>query len=157
MAAPKLAPQAPVDELPQSGHVALPALANLISDEAKAQARAHRKTLPAAPAALAASSAPAVAAAQATDAAHRAPPAGPRFALATRLLRTRAEAEQFQAAMSALLRSGSVGLQGKVQTDILPEGEDWRVVGMPFAQRDEAEKTRRLLIARGMRVDVINF
>jgi hypothetical protein len=132
----------------------MPALAGLISDEAKAQARAHRKTLPTA---QAAASAPAATSALAPAAAAHVPPAGPRFALATRLLRTRAEAEQFQAAMSALLRSGTAGQQSKVQTDILPEGEDWRVVGMPFAQRDEAEKTRRLLITRGMRVEVINF
>ncbi len=154
-AAPQPPAQPPVDLQPQSGRVALPVLADLISEEAKAQARAHRKTLPSA---QAAASAPATAVAEApTPAATRAQPAAPRFALATRLLRTRAEAEQFQAAMSALLRSGSAGQQGKVQTDILPEGEDWRVVGMPFTQRDEAEKTRRLLIARGMRVEVINF
>jgi hypothetical protein len=146
--------QPPMDVQPQSGRVAMPALAGLISDEAKAAARAHRKTLPAV---QAAASAPAAAVAEAATPASRALPVTPRFALATRLLRTRAEAEQFQAAMSALLRSGSAGQQGKVQTDILPEGEDWRVVGMPFTQRDEAEKTRRLLIARGMRVEVINF
>jgi hypothetical protein len=151
----------PVDVQPQSGRVALPALAGLISEEAKAQARAHRQTLPVV---QAAASAPAAVADMPTGPAGAAPtspagaaPTGPRFALATRLLRTRAEAEQFQVAMSALLRGGSAGLQGKVQTDILPEGEDWRVVGMPFTQRGEAEKTRRLLMVRGMRVDVVNF
>jgi hypothetical protein len=152
-----VAPVAPVtppaDVQPRSGRVALPTLVGLISDEAKAEARAHRKSLPTP---QAAASAPAMAVEPPASAA-RTVPTGPRFALATRLLRTRAEAEQFQAAMSALLRSGTAGQQGKVQTDILPEGEDWRVVGMPFVQRDEAEKTRRLLMARGMRVDVINF
>jgi hypothetical protein len=151
-AAPQPPAAAPADVQPQTGRVAMPTLAGLISDEAKAEARAHRKTLPSTPAA-----ASAAAVVQAPASATREQASTPRFALTTRLLRTRAEAEQFQAAMSALLRSGTVGQQGKVQTDILPEGEDWRVVGMPFVQRDEAEKTRRLLMARGMRVDVINF
>jgi hypothetical protein len=146
--------QPPVDLQPQPGRVALPMLADLISDEAKAAARAHRKTLPVA---QAAASTPASTRVEGAAQVAPATATAPRFALATRVLRTRAEAEQFQAAMSALLRSGTAGQQGKVQTDILPEGDDWRVVGMLFAQRDEAERTRRLLIARGMRVEVINF
>jgi hypothetical protein len=83
------------------------------------------------------------------------------FALTTRPLRTRAEAEQVMAAMGALLRTAAalnkLNTGAKTQTDILPEGEDWRVVGMPFASRDDAEQARKLLVARGMRVDVVDF
>ena len=43
-----------------------------------------------------------------------------------------------------------------VTTD-MPAGEDWRVVGWPYADRAQAEKARALLAARGMKVDVIDF
>jgi hypothetical protein len=76
------------------------------------------------------------------------------FALSTRPLRTRAEAEQVMAAMSALLRTQRA--QG-VEVEILPEGEDWRVVGWPYARREEAEQARALLVSRGMRVTVVGF
>lgn len=144
--------EAPVEAQPQSGRVQLPALSAMISDEAKAAARAQRQSrVPLTPV---------VAPVQATDAAPNkatVPNAARSFALSTRPLRTRAEAEQVQAAMSALLRSGTAGKLSKVQTDILPQGEDWRVVGMPFAQREAAEQARRLLITRGMRVEVVAF
>jgi hypothetical protein len=143
---------APVDLPPQSGRVALPALSAMISDDAKAAARAQRQSR--------ASAAPASAPVHSAEVAvgkTPAPVAAQNFALSTRPLRTRAEAEQVQAAMSALLRSGTAGKLGKVQTDILPEGDDWRVVGLPFAQRDVAEQARRVLEARGMRVQVVAF
>ncbi len=37
------------------------------------------------------------------------------------------------------------------------KGEDWRVVGMPFGSKLEAEKARALLVSRGMRVEVVAF
>jgi hypothetical protein len=161
-AATAVAITAPVDVVAQSGRVALPALSALISDEAKAAARAQRQArLATQPEAGSATKLQQAEATVADKAAAVAPmPSGHAFALSTRPLRTRAEAEQVQAAMSALLRSGAIGTAGKlvkVQTDILPQGEDWRVVGMPFAQRDVAEQARRLLVARGMRVEVVAF
>jgi hypothetical protein len=79
------------------------------------------------------------------------------FALSTRPLRTRAEAEQVMAAMAALLLGErGVGMP-PVKVEILPEGLDWRVVGWAYAARPEAEKARALLVARGMRVEVIAF
>ena len=76
------------------------------------------------------------------------------FALSTRPLRTRAEAEQVQAAMQSLLKTvGAV----RMKVDVLPEGDDWRVVGWPFANRAEADQARTLLVSRGMRVQVVGF
>ncbi|MDE2501901.1 MAG: hypothetical protein KGL18_02830, partial [Burkholderiales bacterium] len=94
----------------------------------------------------------------ATTAAATAAPATPRaelkFAVTTRVMRTRAEAEQVAAAMGALLQTIDAGA---VHTDILPVQDDWRVVGWPFARRQDADKARALLSARGMRVQVIAF
>ena len=83
-----------------------------------------------------------------------APPTGPVFAISTRALRTRAEADQVRVAMQALLQT--LG-HARMQVDVLPQGEDWRVVALPFAQRADAEKGRALLASRGMRVAVVDF
>ena len=56
--------------------------------------------------------------------------------------------------MQALLRKAG---SSDVRTDILPQGDDWRVVGWPFAGRKEAEKARAQMVARGMRVQVVDF
>jgi hypothetical protein len=151
---PVLPPVAVADVQPQQGAVELPALPRWISDEAKAAARAQRLAREQHKGVAVAAVSPAASAAARVVIA---PPRQAAFALTTRPLRTRAEAEQVMAAMSALLRSGAAGLAGKVQTDILPEGDDWRVIGMPFAQRDGAELARKLLVARGLRVQVIAF
>ncbi len=179
---------APAPTQAQLGRIELPALGGLISEEAKAAARAQRQNKSAdkpnnkagdkAPPAMAAASAPATTTATGgmpSDTLLRtvaqAPAALPStaraagrqavFALTTRPLRTRAEAEQVMVAMGALLRTAAalnkLNAGAKTQTDILPEGEDWRVVGMPFAKRDDAEQARKLLVARGMRVDVVDF
>ena len=76
------------------------------------------------------------------------------FALSTRPLRTRAEAEQLQVAMQSLLKT--VGA-ARMKVDVLPEGDDWRVVGWPFANRADADEARALLVSRGMRVQVVGF
>ena len=81
-------------------------------------------------------------------------PTGPVFAISTRALRTRAEADQVRVAMQALLQT--LGHAG-VQVDVLPQGDDWRVVALPFPQRADAEKGRALLASRGMRVAVLDF
>ena len=81
-------------------------------------------------------------------------PTGPVFAISTRALRTHAEADQVRVAMQALLQT--LGHAG-VQVDVLPQGDDWRVVALPFPQRADAEKGRALLASRGMRVAVLDF
>jgi hypothetical protein len=110
-----------------------------------------RAATTAAPLAVAAPAAPT---APAAPAARTAPPAGSAFAVTTRLLRTRTESEQLAAAMRALLATAGVR---QVQVEIVATGDDWRVIGWPFAHRDDAEKARTLLVARGMRVQVIDF
>jgi hypothetical protein len=81
-------------------------------------------------------------------------PTGPVYAVSTRPLRTRAEAEQLLAAMGALLRTtGAIG----VKLELLPEGEDWRVVAWPFSNQADADRARAMLVGRGMRVQVLRF
>ena len=80
--------------------------------------------------------------------------AGPAFAISTRLLRTRTESEQVAAAMRALLVTAATP---QMQVEVMPVGEDWRVVGWPYAERALAEKARALLAGRGMKVVVIDF
>jgi hypothetical protein len=74
------------------------------------------------------------------------------YAVATRLLRTRAEAEQVMAAMRALLLAASAA---KAQVEIVAVGDDWRVLGGPFQRRADAEGARDLLARRGMRVQIV--
>ena len=81
-------------------------------------------------------------------------PAGPVFAISTRTLRTRSEADQVRVAMQSLLLA--LG-QEQVHVDVLPQGDDWRVVALPFPRRADAEKGRALLASRGMRVVVVDF
>ena len=82
------------------------------------------------------------------------PLSGPVFAISTRPLRTRAEAEQVQAAMQSLLAgAGPAGLR----VEVMPEGDDWRVVAMPYTRGADAERGRALLASRGMRVKVVDF
>lgn len=83
-----------------------------------------------------------------------APTAEPAFALTTRALRTRAEADLVLVAMRSLLHT--VGA-GEVKVEVLAQGDDWRVVGWPFARRADADKARALLVSRGMRVEVVGF
>ena len=86
------------------------------------------------------------------------PAAGPAFAVATRPLRTRTESEQVAAAMRALLvTAGMPQMQMQMQVDVIPAGDDWRVVGWPYANRAQAEKSRALLARRGLKVEVIDF
>ena len=79
---------------------------------------------------------------------------GPAFALSTRVLRTRAESEQVTAAMRALLVTPGTP---QMHVDVMPAGEDWRVVGWPYTDRALAEKARAMLATRGMKVQVIDF
>lgn len=83
-----------------------------------------------------------------------APPRALRFAVSTRALRTRAEAEQVQVAMRSLLLTVDAT---PPQVQVLPQGEDWRVVAWPFASRAAADKAHALLVSRGMRLAVVEF
>jgi hypothetical protein len=144
-ALPPVAPTRPPEVAPRQGRIPMPALAQLIPEAAKAEARAARRarngdasaapTTPVTPAAAS-------------------PPHEPAWAISTRPLRTRTEAEQVMAAMDGLLRP--LGTPD-VRTEILPEGDDWRVVGWPYTERREAERALAVLVARGMRVQVIGF
>jgi hypothetical protein len=142
-----------------------------LSEEDKARAREQRRALMEATAPAPAAPAPAVAPAPAQPpapapvAAAGPPPAparpalavpasGPVFAVSTRPLRTKAEAEQVRVAMQSLLQT--LG-HAEVHVDVLPQGDDWRVVALPFPRRADAEKGRALLASRGMRVAVVDF
>jgi hypothetical protein len=145
LALPPVAHTRPTDVAPRPGRIALPALGQIIPEEAKAEARAARRAREGdRPAAAAAPAGPASAS----------PPHQPAWAISTRPLRTRTEAEQVLAAMDGLLRP--LGTPA-VRTEILPEGDDWRVVGWPYTERVEAERALAVLLARGMRVQVIGF
>ncbi len=186
-AAPAAAPAAPelvittVRPAPayaQKGAVGLPPRGFALSEDDKAAARealaAARAGLPNRPAApgeaaasqqppasldpsaLAERSAERSATASATPAAlpPAAAPAVPTFAISTRSLRTRAEAEQLQVAITALLRTPGSATR---RVELLPEGEDWRVVAWPFGGQAEADRFRGLLAGRGMKVEVVRF
>ena len=143
-------------------------LPGLLDDAAKAQAREAVAALRAqrqasAPVAATGTETPTAAPAAAVlpapnraPAVAAAPAAAPAtlFGLSTRLLRTRAEAEQLQAAFQALL-AGTTGSQLRVE--MLPVGEDWRVVGWPYTRREDAERARTLLQSRGLRVELVDF
>jgi hypothetical protein len=169
----------PATAYAQKGKLELPTRGSMLNDEQKAAARqavADARAAIGRPAAtgeasaahgaapnLAAATATAtgtataapVAATSAPSAAAPAPAADVAvFAVSTNPLRTRAEAEQLLAAMSALLRgSGAVG----VKLELLPQGEDWRVVALPFTGRSAADAARALLASRGMRVQVLEL
>lgn len=172
------AASAPLDVEPRLGRIDLPALGLPRGKQAKADARdawlgamgvpampplAAAASAAVAQAASAAASAATVAAAPPPQAAESAlqPAAAATFAVASRMLRTRAEAEQVRDAMHGLLRIGShggnSGASGEIQVEILPQGDDFRVVGWPFGARGQAEKARTVLVSRGMRVEVLAF
>lgn len=127
----------PADVEPALGRVTLPAIGPRADESHKATEQ------PVEPSA----SAPAAAATAAAT-------AGPAFAISTRLLRTRTESEQVAAAMRALLVGAATP---KMQVEVMPVGDDWRVVGWPYADRALAEKARALLAGRGLKVEVIDF
>ena len=148
-------PTRPLDVEPTLGRVTLTPIGPSADERRKAarlaaeQERRVQATLPpSTPAAAAAAAAPTAAKSP------RAAAAGPAFAVSTRLLRTRTESEQVAAAMRALLVTAGTP---QMHVEVMPAGEDWRVVGWPYANRAQAEKSRALLARRGMRVEVIDF
>ncbi len=79
---------------------------------------------------------------------------GPTFALTTRPLRTRAESEQVAAAVRALMDGHT---REPVLVELMPAGEDWRVVCWPFLRRQDAQLARALLLTRGLRLETVEF
>jgi hypothetical protein len=130
--APTVAPTPPLDVPARLGRIDMPSLRPQLSEGEKSAARLSR---PGGPPLLL-------------------PLPEAAFALSSRTLRTRAEADQVRVAMLSLLRAADAG---PVRVDVLPEGDDWRVVGYPFPQRAEADKARALLVSRGLRVEVVGF
>ena len=148
----------PVDVEPTLGRVNLPSLGPLIDERRSAAALVAAPSAAAASASGAASEPAAVRPPPAASAPAPAPPvaaaAGGSFAVSTRLLRTRTEGEQLAAAMRALLLTPGAP---PLRVELLPVGDDWRVVGLPYSERAAAEKARALLAARGMKVEVVDF
>lgn len=136
--APDVSASAPLDVEPRLGRIDMPSLRPHLGGPP-----------PARPGEAASAGAPARAAPAVAQV-----PELPAFALATRLLRTRAEADQVRIAMKSLLRATSMTT---VRVDVIAEGDDWRVVGMPFESREKADQARALLVSRGMRVQVVAF
>ncbi|MEY3271710.1 MAG: hypothetical protein RLZZ341_611, partial [Pseudomonadota bacterium] len=101
----------------------------------------------------------AAAAASAASAAAPAPAAAPAanapaFALATRLLRTRTESEQIAEALAALLVVPGSPVQ---KVEVIKIGDDFRVVAWPYPSRAAAERAQAALLARGHRLQLIDF
>ena len=167
-------PARPVDVEPTLGRVDLPPIGPRADERRRAADQARQPgapgsaTAPGAPGSAAAPGAPGSAAAPASEPAPKPAPAastpptplastGPAFAVSTRVLRTRTEGEQVAAAMRALLVTPATPGTPPMRVEVMPVGEDWRVVGWPYADRALAEKARALLAARGMKVQVIDF
>ena len=133
-----------MDVEPTLGRVSLPPIGPRADERRKAAEQAIEAQVASSRAMAAAAAAAAAAEAAASNA----------FAVSTRLLRTRTESEQIAAAMRALLVTAGMP---QMHVEAMPAGEDWRVVGWPYANRAQAEKARLLLAARGMKVEVIGF
>jgi hypothetical protein len=82
-------------------------------------------------------------------------PAAPTFALALRRVRTQAESELMGRALRSIL--ARYGPMPGLRFDAMPAGDDWRAVCWPFATREEAERVREQLTARGQSIEVISF
>ena len=48
-------------------------------------------------------------------------------------------------------------LEGSARVQRVPVGDDWRVIGGPFASRAAAEKARAQLLARGVKTEVVEI
>ena len=160
-APPASAASAPVppDAEPRLGRIQLPPPVPPIDVATRAAARLARQSLPARTEAPAAPRTAAAATMTATApagpaASDAAAPAATAWAVSTRPLRTRAESGQMRAALGELLREQ--GHDG-VRVEMLPAGDDWRVVGWPFKHRADAERARAMLVARGLRVELVEF
>jgi hypothetical protein len=138
---PAAAASRPLDVEPRLGRIELPTIPGI------ADPRRRRAAEQAAAAASAASTP--------TASPVAAPVAiAPAFALATRLLRTRTESEQIAEALTALLVVPGSPVQ---KVEVIKIGDDFRVVAWPYPSRTEAERARAALLARGHRLQLIDF
>ncbi len=150
----------PLDVEPRLGRIELPSIGGIV--DARRREAAERTAAAAASAAAGATGTPATSTATAGTppgtAATATPPAAaasaPVFALTTRLLRTRTESQQIAEALTALLVVPGSPVQ---RVDVLPAGDDFRVVAWPYPGRAEALRAQTALQARGHRLQVISF
>ncbi|MBC7940707.1 MAG: hypothetical protein H7Z19_13235 [Chitinophagaceae bacterium] len=59
--------------------------------------------------------------------------------------------------MSALRALLAAARREPAHVELMPAGDDWRVVCWPFARREDADRARALLMARGLKVETIAF
>lgn len=142
-APPEAAASRPADVEPRLGQIELPALPPLAEARRRAAAASAAGAAAQPGTATAAPSNPALT-----------PAFAPAFALATRPLRTRTESQQTAEALRALLVVPGSPVQ---RVDVMPMGDDFRVVGWPYPSRAAAEAALAALAARGHRVEVIEF
>ena len=155
----------PLDVAPRLGRIELPPIGGIVDARrreaaeraaAAASAAADPTRGPTATTATTAgtASAPGTPGTPATAAAPAAAASAPVFALTTRLLRTRTESQQIAEALTALLVVPGSSVQ---RVDVLPVGDDFRVVAWPYPGRTDAERAQAALQARGHRLQVISF
>jgi hypothetical protein len=131
----------PLDVEPRLGRIELPPIPSILE-------LIRRQAAEPASAALAPSSTPSAGPAAAPTA-H-----APAFALATRLLRTRTESQLTAEALTALLVVPGSPVQ---KVEVIKIGDDFRVVAWPYPSRADAERARASLLARGHRLQLIEF
>jgi len=119
------------------GSVPLPQRAFVLDETAKAAAREAGGAARAARAAALLASAPVA------------------YAVAAPRVRSQAEGKLMRAALQAAVAQAAPVPGCRVEA--LPVGEDWRVVCWPFLHRHDAERLRGQLVARGHRLEVIEF
>lgn len=146
----------PLDVEPRLGRVELPAIPSLADQRRR---RAGEPAAAAASAASAPAARPVPPAATAVAAPGATAPAtahanAPAFALATRLLRTRTESQQIAEALTALLVVPGSPVQ---KVEVIKIGDDFRVVAWPYPSRAQAERAQAALLARGHRLQLIDF
>lgn len=83
-----------------------------------------------------------------------APDLPPVWALSSRVMRTRAESELVKSAVSSLLAQHT---REPLLVELMPVGDDWRVVCWPFLRREDAQIARALLLTRGLRMEPVEF
>jgi len=77
------------------------------------------------------------------------------WALATPRLRTQIESRLMLPVLQAA--AGEADPRRSLRVEVLPVGEDFRAVCWPFSRREDAERLRAELVARGHKVDIIEF
>jgi hypothetical protein len=132
-ALPDMPPDAPVTR----GSVPLPQRAFALDEASKAAARQAASAARAARAAAQVATAPVA------------------YAVAAPRVRSQAEGELVRAALQAAVAQAAPVPGCRVEA--LPVGDDWRVVCWPFLHRHDAERLRGQLVARGHRLEVIDF